>query len=86
MGCKPCRVCWKPVLVGGVHPSGVRCARHTEVQTPSTGPQVTSPVPDLGSLTVEELRALAAQRGIEVGSARRKAELVDVITHTSIEE
>lgn len=40
----------------------------------------TAPVADLSTLTVKELRALAADKGIEVPSEAKKAELVAALS------
>lgn len=59
--------------------------RHIGLSFPEVTPETvdepeTSAAPDLESLTVSQLRELAAMDGVELGSAKTKAEIISAIS------
>lgn len=47
---------------------------------PPPPPEVTTPTPDLAALTVAQLREYAAENGIDLGTATRKADILAAVT------
>lgn len=50
---------------------------------PTTPPEPPAPAPDLDGLTLSQLREYAAENGIDLGSATRKADVLAVIQAAS---